>query len=82
MQRHKLYPTRAMFAENSEGRATATWEFKDGWWYCCSASKHLKWMKGMKDFGAVEEQLNRRGFIWNWIVPLYNPSPVKPPFVP
>lgn len=83
MQKAKLYPSRAILARDSTGKiGTATWRIKHGVWFCCSASKLLRWMKGMENFETVKRQLASRQLQWEWIVPLYTAHPIAPPFKP
>jgi hypothetical protein len=61
-------------------KATATWAFGiDEIWFCESASKHLRWMRGMENFEAAKAQLKQRGFTWSWIESNV-PGKLNPPF--
>lgn len=81
-KRKILPPNRAIEAVNPAGQGgTATWcRGKDGW-FCYSASKHLRWMKGMTDSARTKAELARRQFSWNWIIPLCG-GKITPPFQP
>lgn len=79
-KRRKFIPSRALFAENGDFRATATWQFRDEKWRCCSASKHLKWMEDMTDVNRARNLLRIKGFTARWIVPELARTPIEPPF--
>lgn len=71
-------PSRALLAEKGGLKATATWVrwFNHGW-KCVSASKGLRWMRGMTDPQGAKSILNHQGHKWNWIEP--NTARVIPP---
>lgn len=79
MRRRKLLPARSLLAIRSSDKGTATWAIQHHVWFCESASKHLRWMKGMESFGVATQQLKERGFTWSWIESNV-PGKLKPPF--
>ena len=81
MLKNKPNPSRAMLATRGDQKATSTWELKD-MWRCRSATLPLTWMRGATRFDTVKAGLKARGWVWNWITPLYNAHPVAPPFMP
>lgn len=78
--RHKSHPSRAILAVKDNKTATATWQLNNGQWFCVSASKYLKWMRGMRDVLQAKNELGRRGFKASWIVPCIARTPIEPPF--
>jgi hypothetical protein len=80
VRRAMMPSNRAIEAVDRAGNGgTATWFYGRDGWYCYSASRHLRWMKGMSMFGDPVGELARRGFTWTWIVPALG-VPVEAPF--
>jgi hypothetical protein len=81
-KRKVLPPNRAIEAVDKAGNGgTATWCIGSKGWFCFSASRHLRWMKGMTDIARAKLELQKRNFQWEWITPLFGKA-IKPPFLP
>jgi hypothetical protein len=79
-KRRTLPMSRALLATLPDGRkASATWVLTPEYgWKCLSASKPLRWMRGMPHPGDAEYFLKQKQINWHWIVP--QGRAVEPPF--
>lgn len=78
-----LPPSRAQLATMPDGRmASATWVKTEDGWKCLSASRALRWMRGMDDLDHASHMMQKKTFgtTWHWIEP--QGRAVEPPFKP
>lgn len=73
----RFHPSRALFASKGDAKATATWQLRNGFWMCLSASKRLRWMIRMS-VNSAKAELTRRKLSWHWIE--NSPKAPAPPF--